>query len=280
MARPRVSSRFFRSELKLIFGRRRNWAGLAVLAAVPLILTIAIRINGGPGGDGGGGGEGPDFVAYITGNGFFVALAALTLEVPLFLPIAIAAISADSIAGEANLGTLRYLLTVPVGRVRALAVKYAAIIVFAFAATALVAAVGLVAGLVAFGGGPVTLLSGDQVSLGEGVLRLIGVCAYIAVGLAALGAVGLFISSLTEQPTGGTIAVTLFGVGSFILGQIPQVAWVHPYLITQHWLDFADLLRNPVPPDALQAGLATAAAYILIFTTAAWARFAGRDITS
>jgi ABC-2 type transport system permease protein len=74
--------------------------------------------------------------------------------------------------------------------------------------------------------------------------------------------------------------VTLFGVGSFILDQIPQVAWLHPYLITHHWLDFADLLRSPVPLTALEAGLATAAAYIVIFTTAAWARFAGRDITS
>src|SRR5262249_61320584 len=133
--------------LKLVVGRRRNWDGMAVLSAVPILITIAVAAGGGRGG---GGGDGPDFFASITDNGFFVALAALTLEVPLFLPIAISAISADSIAGEANLGTLRYLLTVPVGRIRALAVKYAAIIVFAIAATALVAAVGLVAGLAVF----------------------------------------------------------------------------------------------------------------------------------
>jgi len=153
----RVSTRFLRSELMLIFGRRRNWAGLGVLASVPIIIATAVKLSGGP-----QAGEGPDFLAAITDNGFFVALTALVLELPLFLPLAVAAISADTIAGEANLGTLRYLLAVPVRRSRMLAVKYAAVAIFAFAATLLVALVGLLVGLALFGGGPVTLLSGAQ----------------------------------------------------------------------------------------------------------------------
>src|SRR4051812_44622220 len=125
--RPRpVSTRFLRSELWLIFGRRRNWAGLAVLAAVPVLIGVAVKVS-----RPGGGGGGPVFFAPIPGNGLFVALAALPVDLPLFLPLAVAAISADAIAGEANLGTLRYLLTVPVDRTRMLAVKYAATVVFA-----------------------------------------------------------------------------------------------------------------------------------------------------
>src|SRR5690242_3338774 len=162
LAVPRVrtfSTRFLRSELWLIFGRRRNWAGLAVLAAVPVIIGVSVKIWP-P--SGGGGGEGPDFFASITSNGLFVALAALTLELPLFLPLAVAAISADTVAGEANLGTLRYVLAVPVHRTRLLAVKYTAVVIFSFAATVLVAGIGALLGLALFGGGPVTLLSGDQ----------------------------------------------------------------------------------------------------------------------
>jgi ABC-2 type transport system permease protein len=276
--RRRVSPRFLASELKLIFGRRRNWAGMAVLSAVPILITIAVAV--GRHGGGGGGGDGPDFFASITDNGFFVALAALTLEVPLFLPIAVAAISSDAIAGEANLGTLRYLLTVPVGRTRAVLVKYAAVVIFGFAATILVAVVGVIAGLLVFGGGPVTLLSGAQVSLGAGLLRLLMICAYVAVGLAALGAVGLFVSTLTEQPVGATIAVVIMSVGSFIVDSIPQVSWVHPYLLTHNWLNYADLLRDPVPFDGVTHGLLSAAAYIVIFLSAAWARLGGRDVTS
>src|SRR5918999_6395718 len=111
--RPKlVSPRFFVSELMLIFGRRRNWLGLAILAAMPLIIAISMKVSN----DGSSDEGGPNFFSSITSNGLFVALAALTVELPIFLPLAIAAISGDSIAGEANLGTLRNLLAVPVHR--------------------------------------------------------------------------------------------------------------------------------------------------------------------
>lgn len=274
---PPVNTRFFRSELRLIFGRRRNWAGLAVLAAVPIIIAVAVRIAA-PSSRGDRGG--PDFFSSITSNGFFVALAALTVEMGLFLPIAVAAISGDSVAGEANTGTLRYLLTVPVDRTRLLAVKYAGAVVFAFAATLLVATVGVVIGVALFGGGPVTLLSGTQVGIGEALLRLLGISAYIAVGLCALGAIGLFVSTLTEQPMGAAIAVTMLTVASFVLDSIPQVSWLHPYLLTHNWNAFGDLLRDPVTFDGIRTGLLSAGAYIVVFLLAAWARFGARDVTS
>jgi ABC-2 type transport system permease protein len=272
---PRFSTRLLRSELWLIFGRRRNWAGLAVLASVPVLIAVAVKMSGGP-----SNGRGPDFFASITDNGIFVALAALGVELGLFLPIAISAISADTVAGEANLGTLRYLLAVPVARTRLLVVKYLAVTIFAFVATLLVAVVGTLVGLVLFGGGPATLLSGTQVPFGEALLRLLGVCAYLSVGLCALGAIGVFVSTLTEQPIGATIATVMLCVASFILDAIPQVAWLHPYLLTHSWLNFGDLLRDPVAWDGLRPGLVSAAAYIVIFWSAAWARFGGRDVTS
>ena len=268
------SGRLLRSELRLIFGRRRNLAGLAVLAAIPLVIAVSIRVS-----DPAGSGSGPDFFASITDNGFFVALAALTVSLPLFLPLAVAAISGDAIAGEANLGSLRYLLVVPVHRTRLLLVKYAAIAIFAFAATGLVALVGLVSGLALFGGGPVTLLSGTDVGLPEALLRLLGACAYIGAGLCALGAIGLFVSTLTEQPIGATIATVILTVASFVLGSIPQLEWLHPYLLTQWWTSFGDLLREPVYLPQLRNGLLSAAAYTVVFWCAAWARFAGRDVS-
>jgi ABC-2 type transport system permease protein len=274
----RASTRFLRSELWLIFGRRRNWAGLTVLAAVPILIAVAVRFSGGD--DGGGGGDGPDFFASITDNGLFVALSALTVELPLFLPIAVAAISADTIAGEANLGTLRYLLAVPVQRTRMLAVKYTAVVIFAVVATLFVATVGALVGLALFGGGPVTLLSGSQVSFGEALLRLLAICGYLAAGLAAVGAIGMFVSTLTEQPIGATIAIVMLTVASFILDSIPQVAWLHPYLLTHWWLSFGDLLRDPVALDGIRQGLISAACYTVVFLAAAWARFSGRDVTS
>jgi len=270
--------RFLLSELSLIGRRRRNQAGLAVLAAVPIIIAIAVKVTN-PGADEFSEG-GPSFVSSITGNGLFVALATLALEIQLFLPIAVAAVAGDSIAGEANVGTLRYLLTVPVHRTRLLAVKYAGIVVGAFVATVTVAGTGLLAGLLLFGGGDVTLLSGTTVGLGEGMLRLLAICLYLTACLAALGAFGLFVSTLTEQPMGATISIVMFNMLSWILGVIPQLDWLHPYLLTHWWNSFGDLLRDPVAWDPLRNGLLSAAAYTAIFLSAAWARFGSRDVTS
>jgi ABC-2 type transport system permease protein len=271
-----MSTRFVRAELRLIGGRRRNQAGLAALAAVPIVLAVALKA----GSPGGGRGGGPDFFAAIAGNGFFVALAALSVELPLFLPIAIAALAGDAVASEAQTGTLRYLLTVPVDRIRLLLVKFAGIVAGAFLAPVVVASSGLLAGLALFGGGDVTLLSGRQVGLAEGLLRLLGVCLYLGVCLSALGAVGLFLSTLTEQPMGATIALIMLAVTSIVLLSVPQLAWLHPYLPTRHWRDFGELLRDPVSAGALLPALRSAGAYTLIFGAAAWARFAGRDVTS
>lgn len=272
--RARVSTRFLRSELKIIFGRRRNIAGLGVLAAVPVILAVSIRLS-----SSGQTGE-PNFIGAITGNGLFVAFAALALELPLFLPLAISAISGDSIAGEANLGTLRYLLAIPAGRTRLLVIKYIAIVIFALIATLIVALVGVILGLSLFGGGDMTLLSGTQTSMIDGVWRLLLSSLYLAAQFSALGAIGLFISTLTEQPIGATIAVLLVNVLMFILDQISQLDWLHPWLLIHWWTAFGDLVRDPIATESIQRGLLTAASYAGVFWLAAWARLSTKDISS
>ena len=265
--------RFLTSELGLIFHRRRNIAGLGLLAAVPVILAIAVKTSG-------GGGGGPDFVSSIVGNGLFVAFAALTVQLPLFLPLAVATIAGDAVAGEANIGTLRYLLTVPAGRTRLLAVKYAAIVIFGFAAIGLIALVGSVLGLALFGGGDMISLSGTTVGFAGAVGRLLLTCGYLGCGLAALGALGLFVSTLTEQPIGATVAVVLVNLMMIICGSVDQLSWLHPWLLTTWWTAFGDLLRDPIATAGIQRGLLTFGAYALVFWLLAWARFTTKDITS
>ena len=282
IARPRPAAasrgpslRFLLSELRLIFRRRRNIAGLAVLAAVPIIIGFAVKYSGGPRGGGGGG-----FIDQATNNGLFVGLTALTVELPLFLPLAVAVIAGDAIAGEASTGTLRYLLAVPVQRTRLLAVKYTALLIGTIFAVLLIAVVGVGLGVVLFGTGPVTLLSGTQVSTAVGLWLLLMVCGYLVVCLAAFGAIGLFISTLTEQPIGATIAVVGVAVISQILGSVSQLSAIHPYLPTQYWLAFGDFLRDPISTDQISSGLLSAGVYTVIFLAAAWARFGNKDVTS
>ena len=184
--------RLFRSELKLVFGRPRNLAMLAVLAATPVGFGILFRLTINSSATATAVAAGRRVPQALAGNGVFLALVVLTfMLIVLMLPLAIAVVAGDAIAGEAGLGTLRGLLTVPAGRARLLAIKYAAILIFCLTACLLVAAVALIMGLALFPAGPVTTLSGTTVSLGAGVLRVLLVALYSAAALAALGAIGL-----------------------------------------------------------------------------------------
>ncbi len=273
---PAVSTRLLRSEMRLIMGRRRNQMGMLVLAALPVVLAVAVKLTEphNRGNDAG------DFLSQATSNGLFVPLAALTLEMTLFLPMAIAMLSGDSIAGEANLGTLRYLLTVPVDRTRLLAVKYASLVLGALIGVFIVAIVGAVAGIALFGTGPMLTLSGVRIGFGTAVWRLVLAALFCAAGISALGAVGLFVSTLTEQPMAATVTVMIITIISWILLGVNQLAFLHPWLIVEQWMSFSDLFREPPLWSNLLTGLGQDLGYAVVFWLAAWARFTSKDITS
>ena len=208
-----------------MFRRWRNLALLGVLVVLPVVLGIGLRVST-P--DGGGGGPNASFFAQLAGNGVFLSFLALTILLTLVLPLVIAVVAGDSIAGEAGAGTLRYLLTVPAGRARLLSVKYAAVVIFGLAACLLVSAVSLIMGAILFPIGPVTLLSGTTVSLADGLLRLLYVTLYVAAGMAALAAIGLAISTLTEHPIGAIAAILVLAVASEVADNVGQFAVIHP----------------------------------------------------
>ncbi len=270
--------RFFRSELRQVFLRRRNLLLLAVVALFPILIGVGLRLASHP--RGGGGGGGLSFVAELTGNGIFLSFIALSILLTLVMPVVVAVVAGDSIAGEAGYGTLRYLLAVPAGRTRLLAVKYGVIVVFALAVTFVVTAVALATGAVLFPIGPVTLLSGTTVSLAEGILRLVFVSLYVSAAMAALGAIGLAISTLTEHAIGAIAALAIFVVASEVADQVPQFAVIQPYLPTHWWNSFDSLLRVPIDSSTLLKGLLSFVVYLVIFGSFAWARFTTADVTS
>jgi ABC-2 type transport system permease protein len=274
--------RLLRSELRLTFGRKRNLVLLAVLAAVPVLLGLVLRFSSGAGNGGGGGGNGnaPAFLSQVTGNGVFLAFLTLVVESTLILPLVVAIVTGDSIAGEANRGTLRYLLTVPAGRTRLLGIKFTANVAFCVGACLLVSAVAAAVGAILFPVGPVTLLSGNAVPLAQGMLRLLFVTLYLAAAMAALGAIGLAISTLTEHPIGAIAAVLVIALASQVADSVSQLGAIHPYLPTHWWLSFDSLLRVPIVWPELGHGLLSFAVYIVIFGSVAWARFTTADVTS
>jgi ABC-2 type transport system permease protein len=280
-SRPAVrgSLRLFASELRLVFLRRRNLLLLAATAAFPLVIGIALRLAA-PHPQGGGNGPGAAFFNQLAGNGVFLAFIAMSTLLILVLPVLVAVVAGDSVAGEAGYGTLRYLLAVPAGRTRLLAVKAGVIAAFALCATFIVSAVALVVGAALFPVGPVTLLSGSTVPLADGLLRLLLVTLDVAVAMAALGTVGLAVSTMTEHAIGAIAAIMILVVTSEVVDNVPQLAAVGPYLPTHWWLSFDSLLRTPVDTSTLLKGLLSFGVYAVLFGSLAWARFTSADVTS
>ncbi|WP_371606205.1 ABC transporter permease [Streptomyces sp. NBC_01213] len=269
-----------RSELAVMFRRLRTLALLGVLAAVPVLIGIAVRIETGDGSRGGpGGGGGPAFLSQITNNGLFLVFAALSATLPVFLPMAVGVIAGDSVAGEASGGTLRYLLVAPAGRTRLLLTKYVSVLVFCLAATLVVAVSALAAGALLFPVGEVTTISGTRIGFGEGLLRALFVAVAVAASLVGFAALGLFVSTLTNSGIAAMAATVGVLITVQILDTMPQLDAIHPYLFPHYWLSFTDLLREPVYWDELVRNLGLQALYAAVFGSAAWARLTTKDIS-
>ncbi|WP_434594859.1 ABC transporter permease [Streptomyces sp. A5-4] len=271
----------FRSELTLTFRRWRTLALLAVLAAVPVLIGIAVKIETGDGSSvGGGGGEGPAFLTQITNNGLFLVFAALAATLPVFLPMAVGVVAGDSVAGESNAGTLRYLLVAPAGRTRLLLAKYTATMAFCLVATLVVAVSALVTGALLFPLGDVMTISGTRIGFGDAMVRTVLIAAVVAASLTGLAALGLFISTLTGSGIAAMAATVGLLITVQILDTIPQLQAIHPYLFPHYWLSFTDLLREPVYWDEVLKNLGLQGLYVAVFGSAAWARFTTKDITA
>ena len=219
-----------------------------MLAAVPILVGIAVKIETSDGSHGRRGRRrgGPAFIAQITNNGLFLVFTALAATLPFFLPMAVGVVAGDAIAGEASAGTLRYLLVAPAGRTRLLLAKYATTLTFCLVATLVVAVSALAVGALLFPLGEVTTISGTRIGFGEGLVRALLIALVVAVSLIGVAALGLFVSTLTSSGIAAMATTVGLLITVQILDQIPQLHGLQPYFFSHYWLSFADLMREPV----------------------------------
>jgi len=264
------------SELWVLFRRWRTLAMLGAIALIPVFLALAVYWSS----DTLAPGEGPPFLDRVSQNGLFVGYTSTILALPLFLPLTIGVVAGDTIAGEANQGTLRYLLISPAGRIRLLITKFIGAIAFVLAGTATLMIAGAIIGAILFPVGPVTLISGDVISVAESVWRMVLVASYTSVSMLGLIAIGMFISTLTVVPVGAMAATVVLSGVSQILDNIPQLEPIHEFLFTHYWLGFVDLLRQPADFSSFASNAILQLAYVVIFGALAYSRFASKDILS
>jgi ABC-2 type transport system permease protein len=265
-------------ELIKMMRRPRTWLIIGMLLALPTLVAVLLAVTElGP-----RPGTGPPFLSAVLNDGTLFPLAALGVVLPLFLPIAVAVLGGDAIAGESQTGTLRYLLVRPVSRTHLLLAKLTTVVAFVLLAVLVVAAVSYVEGRLLLGKAPATgtvSLSGSTLSDDELGWRIALALGYVVVSMLGVAAVALFLSTLTTSSIGAALGTVGVLIASTVLLGLDAATALHPYLPTRYWLAFVDLFRDPILWRDLQRGLLVQVSYLLVFTLAAWASFSTKDIT-
>jgi ABC-2 type transport system permease protein len=268
----------FRVEWAKAARRWRTWLVAAVLAAIPVIMTLAVKFSPPPAGTQSQ--DAPPFLLQIIRNGLFVPLTSLIVIQPFFLPLACGLFAGDSIAGEAQGGTLRYLLIRPVGRARLVLTKYFAAMSLLAMMLVIVTLTGLAAGGAVFGIHPLSTFSGTTVTVGASLARILGTAVYMVVAISGLAAIGVFISTLTDSGPGAAVATIVVAIASEILDNISSLHRIQPYLPTHGWTGFTGLFRFPVDWAPMRTGVILSVVYTVVFLTAALWRFRTKDVTA
>ena len=301
-------------ELVKLLRRPRTWISVVLTCALPFMVAVFITITHlvpPPG-------QGSAFLSAVLQDGALYPAAALALVLPVFLPVAVAVVAGDSIAGEASRGHAplpagapgradpaagrqahlghrvraargaggdlhglrhRGLPARPVpGRGRRAGARGAGGAGAGGAGGPGLAGQAPTAGQAA--GGAVTSLSGAPLSLLQLTERIAGAIAFITVSMLGVAAIALFLSTITDSALGSALGALAALVASEVLVTLNAATVVQPYLPTRYWLAWIDFFRQPVFWRDIQRGFGIQAVYVVVFLAAAWANFSTKDITA
>ena len=259
-------------------------------------------------------GQGSAFLSAVLADGALYPAAALALVLPVFLPVAVAVVAGDSIAGEAAAGTLRYLLVRPVGRTRLLVAKLVSVLVYVLLVVVAVTVTAYATGVLLLGpsraaavgqvpGGGAGGAAGSGIArpgadrgAGGGRRRHLAVrraaepaaadradrrrVVFITVSMLGVAAIALFLSTVSDSALGAALGALAALVASEVLVTLNAATVVQPYLPTRYWLAWIDFFRQPIFWRDIQRGFGIQAVYVVVFLAAAWANFSTKDITA
>jgi ABC-2 type transport system permease protein len=266
--------------------RMRTYIAFGVVAAIPAIMTIALKLNppDSPGDGGPGGG-----LFFLTANfsGVVLPFAALRVMSAFLLIIVVAIFGGDAMASDAAWGNLRFVLMRPVARVKLLLAKLGVAALVSWLAVVTVAVVALVVGGIVFGWHSLDVPMFDDgqfvlihQSVGTLLWHLLIATAYIAWMLTGLVAFTFMLSCMTDVPYGAIVT----GVGFYIVSQILDA--IEPlgslrYILPTHYFDsWSDLVFQGHATSNMARGALLMIGYVLLFTGVAVWWFRRKDVLS
>jgi ABC-2 type transport system permease protein len=231
-------------ELFKIFRQPRTYIAFAAIAAIVVLIQVALKFDG------------RSYMDLLLNelrtsfeftdrdkdeilNGYlicFVILNTLLIQVPLL----VALIAGDAIAGEANMGTLRLCLTKPVSRTEYMLVKFMASVIYTIALLLWMALLALLGSMLIFGTNNLVVIRSGGIEIIEGFdvfWRYLAAFGYAAVALTTVASLAFLLSVLADNSIGPIIATMSIVIVCTILSEMNIPIYdktVKPWLFTSH----------------------------------------------
>ncbi len=272
-------------ELFKIFRRPRTYISFVAIGSIVLLILLAFYVDG------------ANYVSFalqsltvsfdIGGNvlnGYlvcFIILQTLLMQVPLL----IALVAGDQVAGEANMGTLRLLLTRPVGRTSLLLAKFMATTVYTILLLLWMALLSLLLPVLVFGVGDLMILKSEEVvvlSATDVPWRYAFAFGFAAIAMTTVASLAFLLSVFADNSIGPIVSamsiIILFTILSTL--DIPFFHAIRPYLFTSHIIGWKGFFDNPVQWSPVLRSAAILLSHIAVFLAAASWLFKKKDILS
>ncbi|AMM18939.1 hypothetical protein AX769_00780 [Frondihabitans sp. PAMC 28766] len=264
----------FRVELARQLSQWRVRIVLIILVVLPLIVRAALLVGGPPSSNS----RATSLVDLAQVSGGTFAAFVIELTAGFLLTLIAALLFGDMIAGESSRSTLKYLLTIPVPRLRLLGVKVAVAATLLVAGLVALTLVALVVGILSYGPAGIQIPGGPRLGLGDSIGRIALATAAGAVGLLWAAGLGTLLTVVANSPLAAAGGVVLVSILSRILDSISTLGSVRLILPTHYASAFQQFLTAPTNlapvADSVLSGLVWAV--VLGFAAAWW--FSRKDI--
>lgn len=261
----------YRWELRKLVSLKRTYLGLFAAIGVPLAFTITLSFRHGRPND-------VPFGAYVHQSGLAIPLVLLTFASAFLLPLITALVAGDIVASEDQYGTLKTVLTRSLQRGQVFAGKVLAALTYTVAALALLGGVAIIAGSMVSGFNSLTTLSGSTVSAGEALALVLASFGVYLIPLWTVALIGVMLSTITRNSAAAVVGTLVTVLLIELVGILPGLEWLQPYLLTRQFDAWQGLLRQPIDWSPITHAAWVCALYCVPAVIAGYLVFLRRDV--
>jgi len=261
----------YRWELRKLRSQKRTYMGFAIAVAMPLLFVTALSLRSGQ----------PEHVLfgrYVRQSGLAIPLVLLIFGSIWLFPLVTSLVAGDIFASEDHNGTLQTILTRSLDRGQIFVGKALAAATYALSALLLMGVVAVTAGGLKSGLHPLVTLSGSRVGVGKGLGLVAASLGVYLLPMLAVAAIGLLLSASTRNSAGAVVGTLMIALIMQIVGILPGLDALRPYLLPQQFDAWQGLLREPVDWAPIVRAAWVCAAYAVPCLTAAYLVFLRRDV--